>query len=308
MGRQAMKGTTFNQLAIFRTIVQEGSIRGAARKLQMAPPSVSQALKLLEAQVKLPLFTRSTRRIELTEAGQLLYDQTADAISALDFALESVQDLSEKPSGQVSITLPRFVFQFFLKPIYAEFCQLYPDIQLEISVLDEAVNILGAGFDMGIRFGDRVEPGMVARQITAPMKEVLFASDDYIARNGLPQTPDDLRQHKLIQYRFIASNQLAPLKLLNAGQTITVNMPLALVVNDTDAMVDAAEKGLGIGRIVRPMVAERLKSGALKPVLEPYWFPYSGLYLYFVQNSQKARRVRALVDFLVEKGRLMHGA
>ena len=308
MGRQAMKGTTFNQLAIFRTIVQEGSIRGAARKLQMAPPSVSQALKLLEAQVKLPLFTRSTRRIELTEAGQLLYDQTADAISALDFALESVQDLSEKPSGQVSITLPRFVFQFFLKPIYAEFCQLYPDIQLEISVSDEAVNILGAGFDMGIRFGDRVEPGMVARQITAPMKEALFTSDDYIARNGLPQTPDDLRQHKLIQYRFIASNQLAPLKLLNAGQTITVNMPLALVVNDTDAMVDAAEKGLGIGRIVRPMVAEHLKSGAVKPVLEPYWFPYSGLYLYFVQNSQKARRVRALIDFLVEKGRLMHGA
>ena len=301
MGRQLMKGTTFNQLAIFRTIVQEGSIRGAARKLQMAPPSVSQALKLLEAQVKLPLFTRSTRRIELTEAGQLLYDQTADAILALDFALESVQDLTEKPSGQVSITVPRFVFQFFLKPIYAEFCYRYPDIQLEISISDEAINILSAGFDLGIRFGDRVEPGMVARQITAPMQEALFASHDYIERMGTPKTPSDLKTHKLVQYRFIASNQLAPLKLHSAGQTISVTMPLALIVNDTDAMIDAAEKGLGIGRIVTPMVSDHLANGSLISVLEPYWFPYSGMYLYFVQNSQKARRVRVLIDFLLEK-------
>ncbi|NHI00247.1 LysR family transcriptional regulator [Oceanimonas sp. MB9] len=302
-----MKGSTFNQLSIFQTIVREGSIRGAARKLEMAPPSVSQALKQLETELKLPLFTRSTRRIELTEAGQMLYDNTADAVSTLDFALESVQDLSVEPSGNVSITLPRFVFQFFLRPVYAEFCRRYPDIQLEISVSDESVNILGTGHDIGIRFGDRVEPGMVARQVTAPMQEALFASDAYLERHGEPASLEDLRQHKLIQYRFIASNQLAPLKLLNDGQTTTVNMPVALVVNDTDAMVDAAEKGLGIGRVVTPMVAEHFASGRLRPVLQPHWYPYSGLFLYFVRNSQKARRVRALIDFLVEKGRLLHG-
>ena len=169
-----MKGTTFNQLTTFHAIVQEGSIRGAARKLEIAPPSVSQSLKQLETQLGLPLFTRSTRRIELTEAGQQLYEQTINAISTLDYALESVQDLSESPSGKVSITLPRFVFQFFFKPIYAEFCQRYPDIQLEISVSDEAVNILNEGFDLGIRFGDRIETGMVARQITAAHDRSLF--------------------------------------------------------------------------------------------------------------------------------------
>ncbi|MCT7655345.1 LysR substrate-binding domain-containing protein [Oceanimonas sp. NS1] len=162
---------------------------------------------------------------------------------------------------------------------------------------DESVNILGTGHDIGIRFGDRVEPGMVARQVTAPMQEALFASDAYLERHGEPASLEDLRQHKLIQYRFIASNQLAPLLLLNDGQTTTVNMPVALVVNDTDAMVDAAEKGLGIGRIVTPMVAEHFASGRLRPVLQPHWYPYSGLFLYFVRNSQKARRVRALIDF-----------
>lgn len=303
-----MKGSTFNQLTIFQTIVQEGSIRGAARKLEMAPPSASHALKQLEVQVGLPLLNRSTRRMELTEAGKMLYEQITGAISTLDYAMESVQDLNERPSGRVSITIPRFAFQFFLRPIYAEFCERYPDIQLEISVSDKAVDILSEGHDMGIRFGDRVDPGMVARQITAPMREALFASDAYIKRHGLPKTPDELQQHKLIQYRFIASNQLAPLTLQSEGQALSVQMPLALIVNDTDVMVDAAEKGLGIGRLVTPLVDEHLKTGELKPVLEENWYPYPSLYVYFMQNSQKARRVRVLIDFLVEKGKLLHGA
>lgn len=302
-----MKGATFNQLTIFQSIVREGSIRGAARKLEMAPPSVSQALKLLEAEVGLPLFTRSTRRIELTEAGQLLHQRTSGAINTLDYAVESIRDMNEQPSGRVSITLPRFVFQFFLKPVYAEFCQRYPDIQLEISISDKAVNILEEGHDAGIRFGNRVEPGMVARQLTAPMHEALFASDAYLEQYGTPRSPADLQAHKLVQYRFIASNQLAPLMLQENGQTITVQMPMGLIVNDTDAMVDAAEKGIGIGRIITPMIQQQLDDGIVKPVLEKHWQPYSGLYVYFVQNSQKALRVRALIDFLVEKGKERHG-
>lgn len=303
-----MKGSTFNQLTIFQHIVQEGSIRGAARKLEMAPPSASHALKQLETQIGLPLFNRSTRRIELTEAGKMLYEQVTGAITTLDFAMESVRDLNERPSGRVSITIPRFVFQFFIRPVYAEFCQRYPDIQLEISVSDRSIDILSEGYDLGIRFGDRVDKGMVARQITAPMKEALFASNTYIERYGLPESPDDLKQHKLIQYRFIASNQLAPLTLQTEHQAISFEMPLALIVNDTDVMVDAAIKGLGIGRIVTPMVEEHLKSGLLKPILKENWYPYPSLYVYFMQNSQKARRIRVLIDFLTEKGQLSHGA
>ena len=296
-----MNGATYNQLMMFHTIVNEGSISSAARKLEIAPPSVSQALKTLEQQMGLPLFTRTTRRIELTEAGLLLFERTQGAMSELNFAVESVKDLSEDPSGKVRITTPRFAYQYLLKPIYVEFCQRYPNIQLEISINDAAVNIISDGFDMGIRFGDRVEEGMVARQLTPPTKEALFASPEYIDKQGMPSTPDDLKQHKLIQYRFIASNQLAPLRLNNQGQDITVDMPLGLVVNDTDVMVDAAVNGLGIGRVIEPMIADLLADKQLVPVLEPYWYPYSGLYVYFHQNTQKAKRVRVFIDYLVEK-------
>ncbi|KIF48189.1 LysR family transcriptional regulator [Vibrio owensii 47666-1] len=299
-----MNGTTYNQLMMFHTIAQEGSITAAARKLEIAPPSVSQALKMLEEQLGLPLFTRTTRRIELTEAGQLLYERTLASMSELNLAVESVSDLSRVPSGKVRITVPRFVYQSLLKPIYIEFCQRYPSIQLEVSVSDKAIDIIRDGFDMGIRFGDRVEEGMIARQLTLPVKEALFASPGYVEQYGLPKTPDDLKQHKLIQYRFISSNQVAPLNLNNQGETITVNMPTALIVNDTDVMIDAAHNGLGIGRIVTPMVEEGFKKGEIVPVLEEYWQPYSGLYVYFHKNTQKAKRVRVLIDFLLEKAEL----
>ncbi|BCN26556.1 LysR family transcriptional regulator [Vibrio alfacsensis] len=299
-----MNGSTYNQLMMFHTIAQEGSITAAARKLEIAPPSVSQALKMLEEQLGLPLFTRTTRRIELTEAGQQLYERTRPSMSDLSLAIESISDLRRVPSGKVRITLPRFVYQSLLKPIYIEFCQRYPDIQLEISVSDKAVDIIREGFDMGIRFGDKVEDGMIARQLTPPVKEALFASPSYLEQYGVPKTPKDLQQHKLIQYRFISSNQIAPLTLNQKSETVTVNMPIALIVNDTDLMVDAAINGLGIGRIVTPIVEDDFAQGLIVPVLEEFWQPYSGLYVYFHKNTQKAKRVRVLIDFLLEKAEL----
>ena len=296
-----MNGTTFNQLTVFHTIVREGSITKAAQKLEIASPSVSNALKALEEQLGLPLFTRTTRRIELTEAGKLLHEQTQSSMTDLNFAFERVSDLSKVPSGKVRLTLPRFVYQYLLKPFYLEFCQRYPSIELEISISDAAIDILKEGFDLGIRFGDRVEEGMIARRLTEPMKEALFASPRYIERYGTPQSPSELSSHKLVQYRFIASNQLAPLLLIDNGQSLTVDMPKALIVNDTDIMLDGALSGLGIGRMVEPMVQDYFASGQLLPVLQSHWYPYSPLYVYFHKNAQKAKRVRVLIDFLLEK-------
>ena len=296
-----MKGNTFNQLMVFHTIVKEGSITKAGQKLEIASPSVSNSLKALERQLGVPLFTRTTRRIELTEAGRLLHAQTIDSMLDLNFALEGIRDLAQAPSGKVRITMPKFVYQYFLKEHYAEFCQLYPEVELEISVSDAAIDILKEGYDLGIRFGDRVDEGMVARALTPAMKEAFFVSPAYVEKHGIPNTPQELKQHKLVQYRFITSNQLVPVLLDNQGETINVEMPNALVVNDTDLMVDATLKGLGIGRMVEPAIKHLLDSGDLVPVLKKYWYPYAPLYVYFHRNTQKAKRVRVLIDFLVER-------
>ncbi|MEZ9355585.1 LysR family transcriptional regulator [Vibrio breoganii] len=296
-----MKGTTYNQLVAFQTIVEEGSIRGAARKLEMTAPTVSQSLKLLEANVGLTLFNRSTRRMDLTDAGALLYERTKEALSSLSNALESVNELSETPSGIVRITVPRFVYQVYLRPIYAEFCAQYPDIQLEISVSDAAVDIVREGFDLGIRFGDKVQPDMVAKKLTEPMKGALFASSDYLKKYGTPTSIEELKNHKYVQYRYITSNQLAPLELIQDGQRVAVEMPCAMIVNDTDLEIDAAVKGVGISSIIEPCVKPYFDRGELIPLMKDQWASYPGMHLYYVQNSQKIRRVKVLIDYLTEK-------
>ena len=297
----SISGPSFQQLIVFHAIADEGSISGAARKLEMTSPSVSHGLKLLEQLLNVPLFNRTTRRVELTEAGRLLQRQTRDAIGTLNVAFEEVNTLSFTPTGTVKVTTPRFAFQRIISEHYHEFCQRYPDIQLEISINDATVNLITDGMDIGIRFGDRVEEGMVAKQLTPPTRECLFCSPEYARLHGIPNTIESLQRHKLVQYRFITSNKLAPLVLWHQNQSVTVSMPNTLVVNDTDLMIDAAKRGLGIGRIVASMVDKYFASGELLPVLEPYWLPYSGLYVYFQQHSQKAQRVRAFIDFLIEK-------
>ncbi|GAK87337.1 LysR-family transcriptional regulator [Vibrio ponticus] len=296
-----MNGTTYNQLLMFHTIVGEGSISGAARKLEVAPPSVSQALKALEESLGLPLFTRTTRRMELTQAGVQLLEKTRYPIDELSFAIESVSELSKVPSGKVRITMPRFVYQLYIEPIYAEFCQRYPDIELELSISDATVDILSEGFDLGIRFGDKVEEGMVARPLTPALKEAIVAAPSYIAKFGLPNNPSELVKHKFIQYRFLTSNQLAPMRLLNQGEVLSLDTQSALIANDTDVLIDAAKKGFGLCRAVTPMVEKALACGDLVPVMPEYWYSYAGLHVYFHQNSQKAKRVRVLIDFLLEK-------
>ncbi|MDG3085502.1 LysR family transcriptional regulator [Vibrio hannami] len=297
-------GASYNQIVIFHTIANEGSIRGAARKLEMAAPSISQSLKLLESKLDVPLFNRSTRQMSLTEAGKFLLKNTTEAIATLDYALEGVHDLSHAPSGKVSMTVPRFVYQSVLRPIFPEFCRLYPEIELEISVSDSAIDIIKEGIDIGIRFGNLIEEGVVARKLTPPIPEALFVSPEYMEQNGIPETPQDLEQHRLIQYRFGTSNRLAPLYLKQDNSTITVEMPLAMIVNDTDISVDAALEGIGMGRFLAPLVENHFQEGNLIPVLKPYWHEVPGLYVYFSQNSQKARRIRVLVDFLLEKAKL----
>ena len=132
-----MKGSTFHCLMIFHCIVQEGSIRGAARRLEMSAPTVSLALKQLEQTLGLALFRRTTRSMELTEAGQQLHDQTGHAMATLDGALERVGQHGRAPAGKVRVTLPRFVFQSFLQPLYAGFCRQYPEIEPHFSGSDE---------------------------------------------------------------------------------------------------------------------------------------------------------------------------
>jgi len=292
-----MDNSTYGQLTIFHVIAREGSISAAARKLSVTAPSVSKSLRLLEAKTGVPLFTRTTRKISLTDAGRNLLLKTEDAIATLDLAMEDIQSLSEIPSGPVRITLSRFAYQLIIKPRLAEFCLAYPHIQLELSINDGAVSLVEEAFDLGVRFGDTVSEGMVVRRIHPAFKMGLYASESYIRQYGMPEEPVDLTAHRLITYRFTTSNRISPLILIEKGVSITPEIKPAMICNDIDAICDAIRAGIGIGRIFEPLHAGLVDSRKFKPILHEYWPMYPAVYMYHTQNTQRVKRVQAVIGF-----------
>ncbi|MCS3429565.1 LysR family transcriptional regulator [Klebsiella sp. BIGb0407] len=292
-----MDNPTYGQLTILHVIAREGSISAAARKLGVSAPSVSKSLKLLETKTGVPLFTRTTRRISLTDAGRNLLLKTKEAIATLDLAMEDIQSLGEIPSGPVRITLSRFAYQLIVKPGLAEFHQTYPDIQLELSINDGAVGLVDEGFDLGIRFGDTVSEGMVARKIYPAFRMGLYASEEYIKKYGFPETPGCLSAHRLITYRFTTSNRISSLTLLEDGLSIHPEIASAMICNDTDAVCDAVKAGIGIGRIFEPLHARMADREDFIPILDTYWPMYPAVYFYYTQNTQRAKRVQAVINF-----------
>lgn len=299
MNPNLINGSVYGQLMIFHIIAAEGSISAAARRLELSVPAVSKSLKQLEEHIGAPLFRRTTRRIELTEAGEILRCNTQNAVQSLQHGIEYVRDLSKKPSGSVRITLARLAFHQILQPVYADFCRTYPEIELEISINDGTVDILAEGFDLGIRLGDVIQEGMVARQLTPPLREGLYVSPAYVERYGLPQSPQELSQHRLIGYRFVTARRILPLILNDQGHELTIHMPAGIVVNDIEVMADAVRQGLGIGRLFETELDLMPDRAQLIPVLEPYWRNYPPAYLYYLQNSQRARRLQVFIDFLL---------
>jgi DNA-binding transcriptional LysR family regulator len=156
-------------------------------------------------------------------------------------------------------------------------------------------------FDLGIRFGDILEESVVARPLMKPFREGLYASAAYLAEHGTPKLPADLHQHQLIGYRFITNNRLLPLMLEDKGQQLTVEMPGQLISNDIDVMADGIRSGLGIGRLFEPVYELQPDKEQFIPVMMPYWKTYPPVYLYYLKNTGKAKRVKALIDFLMMK-------
>lgn len=297
-----MDNSIYAQLNLFRLIAAEGSITAAARRLGITTPSASAALKQLEGKIGVPLCTRTTRAIHLTEAGEQLLARTADALLTLHQAVDEARRAGGEPAGCVRITLARFAYQLVLRPVFAGFCRRYPQVCLEISLNDGTIDLVSSGFDLGIRFGNALEEGVIARPLYPALREGLYADTAYLQQYGTPATPADLLHHRLIGYRFITANHLYPLTLRENGQDITVALPMALVCNDIEVMNDAVRAGLGLGRIFEPIRDRQGDRDAFIPVLGPYWRPYPPIYLYYRQQTQKARRVQVLIDYLLGQG------
>src|ERR1700737_1767948 len=217
----------------FLSVARHKSFRRGAADLGVTPSAISQAVRTLEARIGAPLFTRTTRSVGLTEAGERFIARAGPAFEELVAAGEAARDLGRRPSGLLRLAVPRAVVPLILQPTIASFCAAYPDIELEICASEELVDIAEQGFDAGIRLGQFIAADMTAVRLTPPFRLVVVGSPGYLARAGAPERPEDLRDHACLRqrrsngaialWRFIDENR--PLEVSFAGRRAPAIFP-----------------------------------------------------------------------------------
>jgi len=290
-------------IEVFLAIVREGSLRGAARAFGVGAPTISHQLKALERRLGVDLLVRTTRSIELTDAGRVLLNGAEPAFQALDGAIADARAIGRSKTGSLRLSMPISAYRLVLAPVLGAFRRQHPHLRLEISLNEELVDLAKGGFHAGIRLGDRIADGMVALRVTEALQPCYFASKHYLDAAGRPLRPRDLLTHSCIRYRYISANRVQDWQVREDGQTKTIAAPVTLLFDSMEGVRQAVRDGLGIGWSLRDMIADELRDGSLESLLDPFVDKVEPFYLYFPEQHKRLAVLRLLIDALKARRR-----
>jgi DNA-binding transcriptional LysR family regulator len=293
-----MERVPVHGIEVFLAVVREGSMRAAADALGVGAPAVTLQLKALEDRLGINLLVRTTRSLELTEAGRVLFDAAAPAHRDLTYAVKKAKEMARSTTGTLRLSLSREAYLTVLAPVLGEFLDAHPGINLNISWNDELVDIIRHGIHGGIRLGDMLAPDMVAIRVTSPNKSAFFAAPSYLQTQGVPKHPRDLLHHRCIRQSQPASGNLREWRISEDGQDKGIDPPARLIFDSAAGVIQAARDGHGIGCSMRVSVEEHLKIGGLQTLLEPYAQDLPPFYIYYPEQNKRVECLKLLVEFL----------
>ncbi len=296
-----MARTPVSGIEVFLAIVQEGSLRAAARSLGVGAPAVSHQLKALERRIGVDLLVRTTRSIELTDAGRTLLAGAAPAFKQIVDAVEGTRAIGKSTTGTLRLTMPRSAYKLIIAPVLSDFQAQYPHVCLDMSINEGLVDIVRDGFHAGIRLQGRLTAGMVAVRLTEPLVPCYSAAPSYLAAHGRPQHPRDLLSHKCVRYKSVTAKRIWDWQFAEDGQVKTVDPPTRLIFDSMQSVTKAVRDGHGIGWSLRAVIENDLRSGALETVLDPYVAKLSAYHLYYPEQNRRLELLRLFIDFLASK-------
>lgn len=294
----------FSALTIFHQVAASGSFTAAARALAVAVSSVSRQIDQLEAQLGIALFSRSTRQLALTRAGELYLEKTRPILEDLARANQCLRDELLAPAGPLRLTFPYDYGAGKIAPLLADFARRYPKIQLELYAADHFLDLFVEPVDLALRLG-RVEDTRLVARLVAPQRRLLVAAPAYLERHGEPQTPADLLRHNCLPYVY---RGYAPQWFFRRGEEcFSLKVGGNLSGNSAAMLLTAAVAGQGISHLPDWLVAPHLQRGELRPLLSEWQVAPSasgeadGIYLVYPPGSRQLAKIDVLAGFLREK-------
>ncbi len=296
-----MRAGSLTELMSFAAVAEELSFRRAAVRMNVSPSALSHTIRRLEERLEVRLINRTTRSAALTEPGAALLAQLTPALAALDHVEQAATDFREGVIGTVKLNVPSMAAHLLFNDGLGDFAREQPGVRLEIIVDDDLSDIVGVGFDAGIRLGHQVHRDMIAVQVSGELRVAVAGAPAYLEARGAPQSPDDLHHHDCINYRWAHTGASYRWPFVKDGQTKEVAVEGPLASNDTHVMIDAALEGAGLVCLLERRLERHLESGALRSVLEGWRATLPAFFLYYPSRRQMPLALRALIDHLKKR-------
>lgn len=294
-----MKTASFAELEFFVLLNRLGSLSAAARSLNITPPAATMRLASMEKRIGARLLNRSTRKISLTPEGELYLQQASRLIEELRELDEIVSGNRRDPRGLLRVNVPLGFGRTVIAPLVSIFAGRFPDVEVQLEVTDRPIDLIAQGFDLAIRFGELPDNRLNARRIMSN-RRFICASPTYLEKYGTPKAIADLTKHRCIVHRQ-NDEAYGVWKFLIDGRSEIVKVHGTLSSNDGDIVQGWALDGQGI--VIRSEwdVAKYIESGRLRQILPEFSLPSADLYAYYPSKQNLPARVRAFINFLVEK-------
>lgn len=290
-------------LSGFVQSVNLGSFSAAAKHLGVSQPAISQQVRGLEEQLGTRLLNRTTRQLQLTEAGERYYAYARDILERLVEADRSVQSDETQMSGPLSIGLPLGFAESVLSDFLIRFKKEHPCLLLDISLSDQFVDVIQERLDVAIRMGEIRDERLIVRRLGVAQR-CLVASPEYLDKKGRPRHPAELPEHDYLLYKNISTGDRVPF-ISTLGEKLSIKINPAMIVNNSSTLRQAALAGLGISIANRWLIEPYLASGELELVLPEWQYPPHPIHAVYPSNRFIPTKVRRFVDRLQEYFREM---
>ena len=288
----------FNDLLSFMVVARERSFTRAAAQLGVSQSALSHAMRNLEARLEVRLLPRTPRSVAPTEPGEQLFMRLSPHLLEIEQELTALRDTRDRPAGNIRLTAGEHAMSAVLWPVLKPFMAQYPDINVEVTVDDGLTDIVDGRFDAGVRLGEQVAKDMIAIRIAPDMRMAVVGSADYLHRFGVPETPEQLDQHRCINMRLPTRGGLYAWEFERDGRELRVRVDGQLILNSLPQRIDAAENGLGLAYVPEDAVQDALAEGRLVRVLEAWCPAFAGYHLYYPSRRQHTSAFSLLIAAL----------
>jgi DNA-binding transcriptional LysR family regulator len=283
---------SIGSMVVFARVVEAGSFTAAAKRLGSSKAQVSKQIAALERRLGAQLLRRTTRKMNLTEVGQLFYDRCVRVLEEAEEAERSVQHMYAAPRGEIRMAAPMSFGLLCISRLIPSFLERHPEVRVDLRISDAYTDLIDERFDMAIRIGELPDSTLVARRL-APVRLVLCATPRYLDGHGRPETPDDLPQHNCLAY-------MGKTEIWNFTNKRAVEISCNYNVNNGDALLAAALEDAGIVYLPTFLAGPKIFEGLLEPVLEEHTPQRIAAYAVYPASRHLSPKVRAMIDFLVE--------